>query len=875
MVKKIWLRVWMIFLCGALFCALPALAEDISTDNDPIFKNTLNEYFAENEDACWFCNIFGEIYDAINTLTTEVFNELAKVFIYLMGAGILFLLLFKIGRMLVQLQDVDVMQFLNDLFKPLGRAIIATALLGVLIASNTQTIFYLLTTPVMEISLRMGEGILANTLGEVTKFQQETSTRADSVVTDSLKPNWEPINQKAEEENSTPPDTALGEATKMMLVQWLKSVSSSFIVGIALGGTFMKIGFKYFVSGGFSMFLSGLFIWFCFWVMYLTFPFKIIDAFVRIVFVLMLMPLWVVLWVFQSTQQYSKRAWDMFLSSCFLFVTISIMIAIILMLVNNVVPNTLYGDDAQHVSIDRSTFYSELLQGHNDYVKHYISLGCGMITNTLAIMAMGGSLLAAATSIANAFVGGGANIQTNVAAGITGTTMRVGGLTWSVTKAGAKTVAWGGSKAVRMARWFRDSRRSSTGTAGGGETGGGGDPGGGAPGGGGRPPQPPSPPPNPPIVLPAETGDTGEDGRQGEDGHTGGSGRNATAQGGGGSAGGSRDSTRSSDSSGSVHIPTLAEAGRLAAERENELYEYQRNPTAKNDWLEYCGGKNERQALVAMDQAIQNGNVSNTHRQALKEAIIKDAQIEARNISALNKSLKDERLLLRTMDNPAARDAFLNSVGRNERQALINMEQGIRRGENIDSYGASLHEAILRDMGQTGRETTTPIVQEGTVTAIAQEPASAGALPRPLSEVSPERMRAIQGLAKEEGSVGNLRRLAQDVSFIEQSMGLSREDFKQAIAKHEWQTDARKMQSFAGSLFDAKGRTIGTESVVTEMLKGTYMSGMESRDTVKQIAQDTARERETDLNDRTLSSSLNELSQQVAAVQSQKSSDKS
>ena len=819
----------------------------------PIFTETIRAYLSEYKDGCWFCNIFESIYDAINNIVTQVCKKLSKFFLLLLGMGILFLILFKVGRLLFQFQEVDVMQFLNDLFKPLGRAIIAMALLWVFISNNNQTIFYLLTNPVLEVSFRMGEGILDSTLGEVKNLYGSTKTKtdADEVIQKNLSPDWSEVNQKAEEENSTPPDTALGEAPKKMMLLWMKSVSSSFIVGIALGGTFMKVGFKnILIAGGFSMFFSGFCIWLGFWILFVTVPFKLIDPFVRFAFVLALMPLWIILWVFPITQQYTKRAWEMYLSACLLFITLSIMVSIVILLANNVVPDRLYASDARVIpsSISRSDFYQKLVWGENLKATRYASMGCGMITNAIAFLAMGSAILSAAATIANSFIGGGGNVQTNVGDGVASSATRAAGVGVSMAKSVGKVAWWGGSKAVGMAKKYRDSRSSGA-RSGSADVPGGvpGDGPGVSPGGG---PGGDSPPPvNPPAVLRGKKGDKGPDGRPGERGRPGENGPDAPDQ----------EREGLSGSSGSTQIPTPTEAGRLAAERENELYELQGNPEAKNALLSSVRG-NERRALVDMDQAIQRGNLSNTHRQALREAIIKDAQISAAAQPAAKQALEHEAALLRSLDNPSARDALLKSVGKSERRVLTDMEQGLKRGEDVKSYRETLQRAIMSDMAEA---------------AVVQDPASAGALPRPLSEVSPERMRAIQGLAKEEGSAGNLRRLAQDVSFIEQSMGLSREDFKQAIEKHEWQTDSRKMQSFAGSLFDAKGRTIGTETVVTDMLKGTYMSGIGIRDTVKQIAQDTARGRETDLNDRTLSSSLNELSQQVATVQSQKTSDES
>ena len=231
---------------------------------EPVFKKTFLSYVEEYKDACWFCNLFagnedttyesksgssedmtkkttysGGIYDAINVMTKKIFNEMALDFLAILGLGTLFFILLKVGKMLVQFQEVDVMQFLNDLFKPLGRAIIAVAILGLSVSAGHQTIFYMLTNPVLDASLRTGQKILGTTLGDV-KILTTGDDTVDSNLTKDLtsKLDWSEINSKAKSENSEKGgDNPLEEAARLTLVQWMKSVSSSFIVGIALGGS--------------------------------------------------------------------------------------------------------------------------------------------------------------------------------------------------------------------------------------------------------------------------------------------------------------------------------------------------------------------------------------------------------------------------------------------------------------------------------------------------------------------------------------------------------------------------------------------------------------------------------------------------------------
>ncbi len=124
---------------------------------DNIFVITLQDYLQDN--GCWFCGIFTSLFKAINVLASTIFVELSQMFLFFLGFGLLFMMVFKIGKMLVQLQEVDLMQFLGDLFKPLGRAMIAAILLSAT-SWGGENIFNILITPFLEIALSLSSSIV-------------------------------------------------------------------------------------------------------------------------------------------------------------------------------------------------------------------------------------------------------------------------------------------------------------------------------------------------------------------------------------------------------------------------------------------------------------------------------------------------------------------------------------------------------------------------------------------------------------------------------------------------------------------------------------------------------------------------------------------
>ena len=223
---------------------------------------------------CWFCGIFGTMFDAINALATTIFNELYRDFISLLGVGVLFIILFKVGRMLVQLQEVDVMQFLNDLFKPLGRAIIAMAFLFAA-TLGTDNIFTTVVNPFLDLSMTMSTKVLETTLKdgvEMIKVQNGRISRAGVQLE-----RYEADAATGGNDNNK----ALKNDTKAKLLMFLNTVSTSFMVGIAGGSALMQEGIIGFFKGGLYVFFIGLVMWASYFVIYIMFPFKLVDALCR------------------------------------------------------------------------------------------------------------------------------------------------------------------------------------------------------------------------------------------------------------------------------------------------------------------------------------------------------------------------------------------------------------------------------------------------------------------------------------------------------------------------------------------------------------------------------------------------------------------
>ena len=381
----------------------------------------MRKYTEEDANACWYCGIFMSVFNTINEMATAIFDNLSTSFISLLGIGLLFTILFKVGKLVLQFKAVDVMQFLDDLLKPLGRGIIAMALLYA-VTTQTNTVFTMITAPVFEVSAKLGGIVMDSAIpNNVQLIQAEVGTGTYVYHTGVCD------NAPRQNGNGRVFIPEQGETLRC----WMQKVSSSFITGIAIGASLVSVGIE--ADGFFDsmpILLTGCIMWLVFWLLYLIFPFQLIDAFVRMTFVLTLMPLWIILWVFPITASYTKRAWEMFLSVCLFIIILSIMVSLTIILMGNAIPES-----------DREGLLRCLRAGNDTAAATWIFLGSGALLNTIAFGAMSWMLLTTAEPLANSFVNGGGSLK--IGSGIVGSGVKAVSATVEVGKGVANAGLWG------------------------------------------------------------------------------------------------------------------------------------------------------------------------------------------------------------------------------------------------------------------------------------------------------------------------------------------------------------------------------------------------------------------------------------------------
>lgn len=339
--------------------------------------------YASGGGFCWFCPIFTTLFDAMNTLATNVAVKLKDIFLATLGVGLLFFIAFRVGKMVVQLQEVDLMQFLGDLFKYLGRAIIASALLY-----SSIGIYQHLVSPMLQLSLELSSSLME--VGNFSDTNKMITSASQSGI--SVNPICTKEGQTADPSKQT---TAFTTNVRNSLECFLIKASALFIVGMAIGLCIISLGFTalvFHVLPNVYYILLGFIIFVCFFAIYLAFPFKLMDAMIRLAFVCALTPLWIILWVFPATVGYTKKAWDMFLSACLMFLCLSIILIFISAMTNAALPN-----------IDQ--VIQLMIQGQDKEAADLLPISGRDLLVTLAISYLAFKTLGTASALANSFIG--------------------------------------------------------------------------------------------------------------------------------------------------------------------------------------------------------------------------------------------------------------------------------------------------------------------------------------------------------------------------------------------------------------------------------------------------------------------------------------
>lgn len=331
---------------------------------------------------CWVCALFYKIFDAINMLSTAVYNQIHDGSITLMAYLLLFWLVIRIGRMFVSFQPPDPMDFWNQTGRVLFRAVFATALL----IQPAGVVGYWIVSPVIEGAVDFNQAILKSYSGvasfgskvsEVKAVQINEQVADDEYIseTEKYEKSLEEMNRsRTAEDLNNLTSCGIGEMTEgeaaadgnmfnaqirsalECMVQGLYkevafglAMASSMVCNSWTANTYLIIRYP-----SIGLLLAGIALWLtCFFIL-LIFTFKIIDATFRLGVVGTILPLLIVAWVFPQSTEYAKTGFKILVRVILTYIMIAIIMALVIIMMLQAFQGPDGGENLRQLFLDNN-----------------------------------------------------------------------------------------------------------------------------------------------------------------------------------------------------------------------------------------------------------------------------------------------------------------------------------------------------------------------------------------------------------------------------------------------------------------------------------------------------------------------------------------
>lgn len=266
----------------------------------------------------WFSSIFNMIFNASNQLTTSVNDRLGPTVINILMIMMAFYILFTVTKHILTFSAIEPAKFFGEIFFPLGRMILA-----VWFIRNWTWMFDNVITPLLELAIKFGTEMMESISNSSTSYTPGGESIGVAYATCT--------------ENGTG-NGGLKIGVCNGIQTFLKTLSTPLIVWMAFGATLFTDcwgeGFlKIFPS--FKMLFIGIIIFVFTFMIYVSFPLKLVDAMFRLIFVTALFPLWAMFWVIPQTRNYTKEAFKMLVNVMATFLSASAILVMIVAILAN------------------------------------------------------------------------------------------------------------------------------------------------------------------------------------------------------------------------------------------------------------------------------------------------------------------------------------------------------------------------------------------------------------------------------------------------------------------------------------------------------------------------------------------------------------
>ena len=258
----------------------------------------------------WFSPVFNMLFNSTNSLVAQVNTNLSGQIITILTLLLAFYILFTVTKAVVSFSPIEPSKLFSEIFFPLGRCILA-----VWAIKYWTVIFSDIISPLLNFGIAFGNEIIGNIQARVPTFSDLSS-------------GTRPV-----------PPTCTGVASVGLqpsvcnsILGFLWTASSALLTWMAIGATFLTECWTAGIMGlpSFSMFFIGIILFIFAFMIYISFPLKLIDALFRLMFVVVLFPLWCAFWVVPQTRKYSSSAFNMLLNVIATFLSASVILVMII-----------------------------------------------------------------------------------------------------------------------------------------------------------------------------------------------------------------------------------------------------------------------------------------------------------------------------------------------------------------------------------------------------------------------------------------------------------------------------------------------------------------------------------------------------------------
>jgi hypothetical protein len=274
------------------------------------FNDILKSFYGMS-DGSWFSPVFNTLFNSINELVVRVNNNLGGSIVTILGLLLAFYILFTVTKAVVSFSPIEPSKLFSDIFFPVGRCILA-----VWAIKYWQVIFTEIISPLLNLGITFGNEIISKV--QSTGSYSATLSGGVEYMTASC---------------TVVGDSGLDKSICDSIQTFLATVSMNLLVWMAFGATMMADcwakGWMN-ILPSFEMFFMGLILFVFAFMVYISFPLKLIDALFRLMFVVVLFPLWCAFWVVPQTRKYSANAFNMFLNVLATFLSASVVLVMVI-----------------------------------------------------------------------------------------------------------------------------------------------------------------------------------------------------------------------------------------------------------------------------------------------------------------------------------------------------------------------------------------------------------------------------------------------------------------------------------------------------------------------------------------------------------------